>query len=96
MASDMPGSLTLLWTESTRSMKRTNVAERAQAWVVDYSAARLQAIQRLGDLYLLARPVNARPSLILKRQTASATAEQQRASPTYLCVSSRSSQTSIE
>jgi len=45
------------------SLKRTNIAERSQAWVVDYSAARLRAIQRLGDRYLLARPINARSSI---------------------------------
>lgn len=28
-------------------------------WVVDYSAARAQAIKWLGDRYLLARPINA-------------------------------------
>ena len=41
-------------------MKRTTVSERAQAWVVDYSAARKQAIRWLGDRYLLARPINVR------------------------------------
>ena len=28
------------------------------AWVVDYSAARADAIRRLGDRYLLAKPIN--------------------------------------
>lgn len=28
-------------------------------WVVDYSAARAEAIKWLGDRYLLARPINA-------------------------------------
>lgn len=32
--------------------------ERARGWVVDYSAARAQAIRWLGDRYLLAKPVN--------------------------------------
>jgi hypothetical protein len=41
-------------------MTRTTVRERAQAWVVDYSAARKQAIKWLGDRYLLARPINSR------------------------------------
>jgi hypothetical protein len=41
-------------------MKRRTVSERAQAWVVDYSAARMQAIRWLGDRYLLAKPINAR------------------------------------
>ena len=50
-------------------MKHTNAAQRAQAWVVDYSAARLEAIQRLGDRYLLARPINARPSIWRKPGT---------------------------
>jgi hypothetical protein len=38
-------------------MKRKNAL--AQALVVDYSAAREQAIRWLGDRYLLARPINA-------------------------------------
>lgn len=38
-------------------MKRTN--EQASKWVVDYSAQRAEAIKRLGDRYLLARPINA-------------------------------------
>jgi hypothetical protein len=33
-------------------MKRMTVSERAQAWVVDYSVARVQAIRWLGDRYL--------------------------------------------
>lgn len=41
-------------------MKSTTVKERAQAWVVDYSAARMQAIRWLGERYLLAKPINAR------------------------------------
>ena len=40
-------------------MKRMASTERAQTWVVDYSAARARAIEWLGDRYLLARPVNA-------------------------------------
>jgi predicted secreted protein len=40
-------------------VKRTSSSERAQSWVVDYSAARARAIEWLGDRYLLARPVNA-------------------------------------
>ena len=40
-------------------MKNT-ISEKAQAWVVDYSAARLRAIRWLGDRYLLAQPINAR------------------------------------
>jgi hypothetical protein len=40
-------------------MRNTTAAERAQAWVVDYSAARMRAIRWLGDRYLLARPINA-------------------------------------
>jgi hypothetical protein len=39
-------------------MKRTTQTERARAWVVDYSAARAQAISWLGDRYLLAKPIN--------------------------------------
>ncbi len=51
-------------------MKHTTVAERAQAWVVDYSAARMRAISWLGDRYLLARPINARENA--RRNTAAA------------------------
>jgi hypothetical protein len=36
-------------------MRRTD----ASTWVVDYSAARAQALRWLGDRYLLARPINA-------------------------------------
>jgi hypothetical protein len=32
--------------------------QRADAWVVDYGAARAQAIKWLGDRYLLAKPIN--------------------------------------
>ena len=39
-------------------MKRISSRERAQSWVVDYSAARARAIEWLGDRYLLAKPVN--------------------------------------
>jgi hypothetical protein len=38
-------------------MKR-NKSEPAPAWVVDYGAARAQAIRWLGDRYLLAKPIN--------------------------------------
>jgi hypothetical protein len=41
-------------------MKSATVSERTQAWVVDYSAARMRAIRWLGDRYLLAKPINAR------------------------------------
>lgn len=41
-------------------MNGTSVNERAQGWVVDYSAARMRAISWLGDRYLLAKPINAR------------------------------------
>jgi hypothetical protein len=51
-------------------MKRKTVAEKAQAWVVDYSAARRQAIGWLGDRYLLAQPINARETA--RRNTATA------------------------
>jgi len=37
-------------------MKRKS--EFNPAWVVDYSVARADAIRRLGDRYLLARPIN--------------------------------------
>jgi hypothetical protein len=40
-------------------MKRNK--ELIPAWVVDYDAARAQAIRWLGDRYLLARPINRRP-----------------------------------
>jgi hypothetical protein len=39
-------------------VKRVFSSERAQSWVVDYSAARARAIEWLGDRYLLAKPVN--------------------------------------
>ena len=44
-------------------MKQT-VNERAQTWVVDYSAARARAIKWLGDRYLLAKPVNAQRTVL--------------------------------
>jgi len=34
------------------------MAKKAAAWVVDYDAARAQAIRWLGDRYLLAKPIN--------------------------------------
>ena len=40
------------------AMKRRS---EPKAWVVDYSAARAHAISWLGDRYLLAKPINARP-----------------------------------
>jgi hypothetical protein len=43
-------------------MKQTGKAQRAQPPVVDYSAARARAIAWLGDGYLLARPINRKPS----------------------------------
>ena len=43
-------------------MRRISSRERAQSWVVDYSAARARAIEWLGDRYLLAKPVNASES----------------------------------
>ncbi len=43
-------------------VKRIASNERAQTWVVDYSAARARAIGWLGDRYLLARPINASES----------------------------------
>jgi hypothetical protein len=43
-------------------VKRGFSSERAQSWVVDYSAARARAIEWLGDRYLLAKPVNATES----------------------------------
>jgi hypothetical protein len=41
-------------------MNGTGVNARVQAWVVDYSAARMRAISWLGERYLLAKPINAR------------------------------------
>jgi hypothetical protein len=43
-------------------VKRVFSSEKAQSWVVDYSAARARAIEWLGDRYLLAKPVNAAES----------------------------------
>lgn len=42
-------------------MRRDDLDERARSWVVDYSEARRRAIERLGERYLLAKPINARP-----------------------------------
>jgi hypothetical protein len=53
-------------------MKRITVSDRAQAWVVDYSAARVQAIRWLGDRYLLAKPINAREAAWHKAAAAAA------------------------
>ena len=39
-------------------MKRRS-ATATRSWIVDYSAARADAIKRLGDRYLLAKPINA-------------------------------------
>ena len=39
-------------------MRQSDITEKARSWVVDYSAARAEAIERLGDRYLLAIPVN--------------------------------------
>jgi hypothetical protein len=36
------------------------MAKKADAWVVDYDAARARAIRWLGDRYLLAKPINRR------------------------------------
>jgi hypothetical protein len=41
------------------SMKSRKSTSSPASWVVDYSAARARAIKRLGDRYLLARPINA-------------------------------------
>jgi hypothetical protein len=49
--------------ERTAIVKQTG-NERAQTWVVDYSAARARAIKWLGDRYLLAKPVNAQRTLL--------------------------------
>jgi hypothetical protein len=40
-------------------MKSRKSTPSPTSWVVDYSAARARAIKRLGDRYLLARPINA-------------------------------------
>lgn len=40
-------------------MKSRKSTPSPASWVVDYSAARARAIKRLGDRYLLARPINA-------------------------------------
>jgi hypothetical protein len=40
-------------------MKPRKSTATPASWVVDYSAARARAIKRLGDRYLLARPINA-------------------------------------
>ena len=38
-------------------MKRRS-ATATPSWIVDYSAARADAIKRLGERYLLAKPIN--------------------------------------
>jgi hypothetical protein len=43
-------------------VKPISSSERAQSWVVDYSAARARAIKWLGDRYLLAKPINVNDS----------------------------------
>jgi hypothetical protein len=45
---------------SKANMRRNNLDERARSWVVDYSEARRRALERLGERYLLAKPINAR------------------------------------
>jgi hypothetical protein len=50
------------------AMQWTNDGEKWRAWLVDYSAARASAIERLGDRYLLARPINRRPANGLERR----------------------------
>jgi hypothetical protein len=39
-------------------MKGIDRGEKVRGWIVDYSAARIRAIEWLGDRYLLANPVN--------------------------------------
>lgn len=39
-------------------MRESDSTERASSRVVDYSAARVKAIEWLGDRYLLVKPVN--------------------------------------
>lgn len=55
-------------------MKR-NQTDPSSPWLVDYSAARAQAIRWLGDRYLLAKPINATrySSRVLAPLVASAT-----------------------
>ncbi len=43
-------------------MQQTGKVGRVQPQIVDYSAARAKAIEWLGDRYLLARPINRKPS----------------------------------
>jgi hypothetical protein len=64
-----------------RNLRRTTVVkrtvnERAQTWVVDYSAARARAIRWLGDRYLLAKPVNAQRALLYPVQAAAGPAKE--------------------
>jgi hypothetical protein len=54
---------------------KQTVNERAQTWVVDYSAARARAIKWLGDRYLLAKPVNAQRTLLHSAQLAAGPAK---------------------
>jgi hypothetical protein len=43
-------------------VQQTSKVGRIQPHIVDYSAARAKAIEWLGDRYLLARPINRKPS----------------------------------
>lgn len=43
-------------------MQQTSKVGPAQPHIVDYSAARAKAIEWLGDRYLLAKPINRKPS----------------------------------
>jgi hypothetical protein len=40
------------------NMRESPWRQQAATWVVDYDAARAQAIKWLGDRYLLAHPIN--------------------------------------
>lgn len=46
--------------EEGDAMRQTGGNEQMRAWAVDYSEARAKAIARLGDRYLLARPIRRR------------------------------------
>lgn len=48
------------YSNEREAMPQSTSDERMRGWVVDYSEARAKAIARLGDRYLLAKPIKRR------------------------------------
>jgi|HubBroStandDraft_5_1064220.scaffolds.fasta_scaffold65493_2 hypothetical protein len=65
-------------------MQWTSGDERWRAWLVDYSAARAKAVERLGDRYLLARPINRSTVMDSQRSQPWKPGEPQEISPTRI------------